>query len=308
MSLKSLIFALLVVVSPAVSLAEKAPVATAEGLISEGKDLAAISVLKRAVQEHPDAYQAWFLLGVTQARKRHFDDAIAAFGKVVQLQPELAEPHNNLAVIYNEMGNLTAAVRELEASLKLNPDYVTAHENIGDLYVKLAARSYKEALSQRENAQLRSRYENLLLIRKPATVQQTPTEHLNVETKREPVVAATDASSPSDQALAAIEAWRIAWSSRDLDAYFAAYAADFDPGSNFDSVAEWKAYKQAVISKRSFINVTINNIVVSEVAAGEIKAVFLQNFIADSFQSNNQKELLLKRVGERWKITHELSN
>jgi len=308
MLLKTLIFALFVVVAPAVSLAEKTPVATAEGLISEGKDLAAISVLKRAVQEHPDVYQTWFLLGVTQARKRHFDDAIAAFGKVVQLQPELAEPHNNLAVIYNEMGNLTAAVRELEASLKLNPDYVTAHENIGDLYVKLAARSYKEALSQRENAQLRSRYENLLLIRKPATVQQTPTEHLNIETKSEPVVTATDASSPSDQALAVIEAWRIAWSSRDLDAYFAAYAADFDPGSNFDSVAEWKAYKQAVISKRSFINVTINNIVVSEVAAGEIKAVFLQNFIADSFQSNNQKELLLKKVGESWKITHELSN
>ncbi|NWF39034.1 tetratricopeptide repeat protein [Mariprofundus sp. NF] len=308
MLLKPLIFALLLVVAPAISTADASSLAKAEALIAQGKDLAAISMLKRAVEESPDEYQAWFLLGVTQARKRHFDDAIAAFGKVAQLQPELAEPHNNLAVIYNEMGNLTAAVRELEASLKLNPDYVTAHENIGDLYVKLAARAYKDALSKQENAQLRNRYENLLRIRKPATVKQTTTERLVVDKKAEKVESPAVVSSPSEQALDAIEVWRSAWSSRNLDAYFASYAADFDPGTNFDSLEEWKVYKRAVISKRSFINVSINNIVVSEIAPGEIKAVFLQNFVADSFQSSNRKELLLKKVGESWKIAHEISN
>jgi len=128
MVLKPLILALLFAVLPTFAIAEASSLASAEALIAEGKDLAAISMLKRAVKENPDQYQAWFLLGVTQARKRHFDDAITAFAKVSQLQPQLAEPHNNLAVIYNEMGNLTGAVRELEASLKLNPGYVPAHE------------------------------------------------------------------------------------------------------------------------------------------------------------------------------------
>jgi len=308
MVLKPLILALLLAVLPTFAIAEASSLASAEALIAEGKDLAAISMLKRAVKENPDQYQAWFLLGVTQARKRHFDDAIAAFAKVSQLQPQLAEPHNNLAVIYNEMGNLTGAVRELEASLKLNPGYVTAHENIGDLYVKLAARSYKEALSKRENEQLRSRYENLLRIRKPATEKQVSTESLMSENRAVAQDAPATETSSSDQALAAIEAWRAAWSSRNLDDYFASYASDFEPGTNFDSLEAWKAYKRSVISKRTFINISINNIVVSELSEGMVKAVFLQGFRSDTFQSDDQKELMLKKIGNSWKITHETSH
>jgi len=145
-------------------------ISDARALIDRGLDNDAIGVLGQLLSTSPDNFQAWFLLGVTQAKQRRFHDAIASFGKVVALQPKLAEPHNNLAVIYNELGDFRAAVKELEASLKLKPDYATAHENIGDLYVKLAADAYRKALKENGRPALRQRYERLLHIRKPYEV------------------------------------------------------------------------------------------------------------------------------------------
>lgn len=314
MALKSLLIVAFVLFSPAFAVQAAADLTKIEALIAAGNDQAAINRLKRVVKSDPKDYQAWFLLGVTQARKSHFDEAIVAFRQVSKLQPDLAEPHNNLAVIYNEMGNLRAAVKELEASLKLNPGYVTAHENIGDLYVKLAASAYKQALSKQENAALRARYENLLRIRSTKAEKPVTTEKIASGEKAKPSVTAAQPEARGEradsrqQALDAIEAWRRAWSERDLGRYFAAYAADFDPGKRFKSQDEWRAYKQSVISKRSFINVTINNIVISEMADGRIKAVFLQGFRSDSYQSDDRKELILKNSDGGWKIVHELSS
>ena len=48
--------------------------------------------------------------------------------------PELAEPHNNLAAIYAAAGHYGKARVELEESIRLNPNYATAHENLGDVH------------------------------------------------------------------------------------------------------------------------------------------------------------------------------
>lgn len=141
----------------------------ARALITQRRDNDAISILVQLLKNSPGDFQAWFLLGATQARLRRFHDAVISFGKVTSLQPTLAEPHNNLAVIYNELGDFRAAVKELEASLKLRPNYATAHENIGDLYVKLAADAYRKALKEDGSPALRRRYDRLLHIRKSHT-------------------------------------------------------------------------------------------------------------------------------------------
>ena len=131
-------------------------------MVAQGQEPAAITALQQMVKRQPADYQAWFLMGVTQAKVRQFHDAVISFQQVAKLQPKLAEPHNNLAVIYNELGDLHAAVRELESSLTLKPNYATAHENLGDLYVKLAAEAYHKALELDHQSPIRLRYERLL--------------------------------------------------------------------------------------------------------------------------------------------------
>jgi len=130
-----------------------------------GRVAAAADLLNKQVQAKPDDYQAWFLLGVAQARGQHFHQAIEAFRRVIELRDDLAEPHNNLAVIYNELGDVKAAVHELEQSLIKQPGYAIAEENIADLYIKLALQYYKKSLVKNDNPALTQRYARLLQVR-----------------------------------------------------------------------------------------------------------------------------------------------
>ncbi len=321
----------------------------ARRLIQHGQDDEAIGVLGQLLQASPDNFQAWFLLGVTQAKQRRFHDAIASFGKVVALQPKLAEPHNNLAVIYNELGDFRAAVKELEASLQLKPDYATAHENIGDLYVKLAADAYRKALQEDSRPALRQRYERLLHIHQaddhPSAAETHPGSTVSpgsalqsqktaiVPTQAPPAPSTAPVPNSAKQppanrvgqtvsprvadsagsqgaipaAMAAVQAWRSAWSRQDVPAYFKAYSDTFDVGPRFKTLKQWQHYKQRVISKRAFIRVTLEHIKAQLLPDGEIKIVFLQHFRSDAFNSDDIKELRLKAGRDGWKIVYETS-
>jgi len=335
----------------------------ARSLVEQGNDADAITALQQLVGQVPARFQAWFLLGVTQARQRRFHDAIDAFNKVIALQPQLAEPHNNLAVIYNELGDYRAAVRELEASLKLKPDYTTAQENIGDLYVKLAADAYRKALERDARPNLRQRYEHLLHIRdtqqhddaldkkavktgqpkvrqraanhwsspegKHAAIENHPVvadkkqrEHSkqpggeNVQQRQQasaviarlPAVAqSADQRDAIKSALAAVEAWRMAWNRKDVSAYFSAYSPAFDFGTRFKTLAQWKHYKQWAIKKRASIRVTLERIEATPLPGGTIRLIFLQHFRSGSYNSDDIKQLLLEHTQNGWKIIREIS-
>lgn len=58
---------------------------------------------------------------------------------------DLPEPYNNLAVLVAAGGQLDRARALLETALRLDPAYRTAHENLGDVFVRLAQRAYEAA-------------------------------------------------------------------------------------------------------------------------------------------------------------------
>jgi len=130
--------------------------------IDQGQATQAVEALEKRTKETASDYQAWFLLGIAYTNLKKFDKAIQAFHKVSELQPDLAEPHNNLAVIHNEQGNYKAAVQELETSLQKSPDYPVAEENLGDLYTKLALQHYRKALDKKPSPSLQKRYQDLI--------------------------------------------------------------------------------------------------------------------------------------------------
>ncbi len=96
---------------------------------------------------NPKDAQARFLKGLILADQGKTNDAIAIFTGLTEEYPELPEPWNNLAVLYAAQGRYEAARNALEAAIRAHPDYATAHENLGDLYVKLAAIAYDKALA-----------------------------------------------------------------------------------------------------------------------------------------------------------------
>jgi len=49
---------------------------------------------------------------------------------VLQLDPNYAEAHNNLGAIYLNEGELVAAIREIEAAVRLKPGLASAHYSL----------------------------------------------------------------------------------------------------------------------------------------------------------------------------------
>jgi tetratricopeptide (TPR) repeat protein len=94
----------------------------------------------------PRDAQMRFLKGVILTEQSKPADAISTFTKLTEDFPELPEPYNNLAVLYASQSQFDKARAALEMAIRTNPSYATAHENLGDVYAKLASQAYSKAL------------------------------------------------------------------------------------------------------------------------------------------------------------------
>ncbi len=114
-------------------------------LLKEGKPELALAKLEESLKRHPREPQLRFLYGVVMAEQKRTDDAIGVFEQLTQDFPELPEPHNNLAVMLAGRGDLDRARNALENAVRALPGYALAHENLGDVYLRMAARAYERA-------------------------------------------------------------------------------------------------------------------------------------------------------------------
>lgn len=83
-----------------------------------------------------------FLRGVILMDLKRDDEAIDVFSALTQEFPNLAEPYNNLGVLMSRQGRYGEARDALELAIRSNPAFALAHENLGDVYIALAAQSF----------------------------------------------------------------------------------------------------------------------------------------------------------------------
>ena len=114
-------------------------------LHSAGQSGAAVQRLQRLITAKPSDPAPRFLLGVIFADTQRNADAIDIFDRLTLDHAELAEAHNNLAVLHSAAGDYDKARTALELALRGNPDYAVAQENLGDVYIMLASQSYARA-------------------------------------------------------------------------------------------------------------------------------------------------------------------
>ena len=115
-------------------------------LLKTGKAAEALVKADQRLAATPRDPQLRFLRGVAQADSGKQGEAITTFTKLTEEYPELPEPYNNLAVLYANQNQLDKARTALEMAIRTNPSYATAHENLGDIYAKLAGQAYNKAL------------------------------------------------------------------------------------------------------------------------------------------------------------------
>ena len=130
----------------AASLAHADDYAEVQRLIRAGQLTQAAAVANQYLSVKPRDPQMRFMAGVVQTEAGQSLEAIATFTQITQDYPELPEPYNNLAVLYASQSQFDKARAALEMAVRTNPRYATAHENLGDVYARLASLAYSKAL------------------------------------------------------------------------------------------------------------------------------------------------------------------
>jgi len=138
-------------------------------LVRDGRTADAIAQADTYLAGNPRDPQMRFLKGTAQAAAGQTDTAIATFVQLTEEYPELPEPYNNLAVLYAGQDQLDKARAALEIAVRNNPSYAVAHENLGDIYARLAFQSYTHSLQLHgANAPLKLKLSTLHGLLQPA--------------------------------------------------------------------------------------------------------------------------------------------
>lgn len=110
----------------------------------------AISAAKSAIELDPDYGDAINLLGEMALERgrleeanKYLEEAYQYFTQVLKLEPNHLEAHNNLGVIYFHRSKMEDALREFSQAAAIDPNSAEAHNNLGSLF--LAQGSYDKA-------------------------------------------------------------------------------------------------------------------------------------------------------------------
>ncbi len=114
-------------------------------LLKSGKFSEALAKADLYLAGKPRDPQMRFLKGVILTDLGRPVDAIATLQALTQEYPELPEPYNNLAALYAQQNQFDKARAALEMAVRINPNYAIAHENLGDIYARLAGQAYSRA-------------------------------------------------------------------------------------------------------------------------------------------------------------------
>jgi Tetratricopeptide repeat len=115
-------------------------------MIQEGRFDDALSNLDASIKRSPRDAQLHLLRGAALSMSNRKAEALKAFAYMVDQQLDTATAYNNIAVILASRGLYEGARGALECALKANPNYVTARQNMGDVYANLSNLAYRQAL------------------------------------------------------------------------------------------------------------------------------------------------------------------
>ncbi|NOU00094.1 MAG: tetratricopeptide repeat protein [Gallionella sp.] len=294
--------------------------AEANKLFKQTQYSQAIDKVNEILAKKPKDAQARFLKGLVLTEQNKADEAIKIFSTLTNDYPELPEPYNNLAVLYANQGQYEKARLALEMAIRTHPSYATAHENLGDIYAKMASQAYDRALkldhgnsaTQTKLAMIQDLFGDTS--RKPGRIEvAASTPSIVVKSPAatiQPAIVKQAAAEPSangDQSkdvLKTVQDWAAAWSAKNTSKYLAHYAADFKAPKGA-SRADWEAERKERISKPKSIRVVINHPTVTFSDSDHATVEFHQSYAAGQFKTTGSKTLLMAKSGAKWVIQEE---
>ena len=291
----------------------------ASKLFKQGNFAAALEKIETVITANPRDARARFLKGLILTEQGKPADAIKVFTSLTEDYPELPEPYNNLAVLYASQGQYDKARKSLEMAIRTHPSYAIAHENLGDVYAKMASEAYDKALqldrsnaaAQTKLAMIKDLFSGSVVPGKGLPEPAEPAAAAPPPAVEKPATAAAKPTVPDkadmEAVMAAVNGWAKAWSNRNPDAYLAYYAPNFQvPGG--EARANWEATRRDRIVRPKLIEVTVGSPKVSFDANGRAVVRFRQGYKSDALSTSGAKTLTLVKNNDHWQIVQERMN
>lgn len=315
----------------------------ANKLFKQGQNAQALEKVNAFLATKPKDAQARFLKGLIVNEQGNATEAISIFTALTDDYPELPEPYNNLAVLYASQGQYEKAKIALEMAIRTHPSYSTAHENLGDIYAKMASQAYDRALqldksntsTQTKLALIRDLFSKTPRAAKPTVVAAVAAP---AETPSTPAVASATTAAPtavvskpivvasaptpatatkapakaepavdvSAEVLKATREWAAAWSAQKSDKYLSFYAKDFITPDGIGRSA-WEAQRKERIAKPKSIKVEVQDAKVKEQDSKHASVSFKQSYRASHLKTSSSKVLVWVKNDGHWQITEERS-
>jgi len=299
-------------------------------LNKQGQQQQALKRIDGYLANKPKDAQARFLKGLILSELDKTDMAIKMFSSLTEEFPELPEPYNNLAVLYASLGKYDKARIALEMAIRTHPSYATAHENLGDIYAKMASRAYNRALqlnhSNNATKTKLAMIKNIFTIipnkRDTAPKNSHPTAFVAASVAKADVASpqtisphpaatgktitagTTSATDNSDEVLSVVQEWAAAWSAQNVEKYLTFYAVNFKTPNGM-SRTSWEAQRDRRLVNPKSISVKISNAVVTFSDVSHAKVIFHQSYRATHLKSLTRKTLTLAKSGDNWQILEE---
>jgi tetratricopeptide (TPR) repeat protein len=322
--------------------AQSDPLQDANQLFRQGQFDRAMERVNGYLSSRPKDARGRFLKGLILTEQNKPNEAIKVFTDLSQDYPELPEPYNNLAVLYASQGQYDKARNALEMAIRTHPSYATAHENLGDIYAKMASQAYDKALQLDRSNQAAQGKLNLIkdLFSQTSTASRTPAKVAVAKVEppqtppAQPVPApaakqaaavppaapaakapapVAEASAPAakpapagnnDEVLRSVNAWARAWASNDVPGYLSYYAADFQTPKGLSRSA-WEAERKARIAKPRKIEVQIDTPKVRFDDKNRAVVSFRQHYKSGALEVASSKTLVMAKNGDKWLIQQE---
>jgi tetratricopeptide (TPR) repeat protein len=116
--------------------------------IQEGEEEKGLEKIREFLERHPKVWNGWFVLGWALRKQGRWEDALESFKKAFELGSgdkgasnildisNIVDIRNEMAICLMEMGELSAARKELEAALRAEPENIKIISNLGVLAEK----------------------------------------------------------------------------------------------------------------------------------------------------------------------------
>lgn len=287
-------------------------------LTEMNKPAEAIAVFTKLTEDYPELPEPYNNLAVLYAQQKQYDKARSSLEMAIRTHPSYAIAYENLGDIYAKLASqaydkalqLDNSNSATQNKLSLIRDLITAGSKAN---VKpqpapavqptaATATPVPAAASVKPAAQPPAVAPTATVV--TATQGAAATSAAPAAPAAKPAPAPAKAETGNEDVAKALNAWVDAWSRKDVKAYLAAYASNFDTPKGMSRKA-WEQEREArIVGKPGKISVTIDDPKIA-VSGDRATVRFRQHYSAGSLKTSTPKTLVLTRAGSKWLIVEE---